>query len=84
MDILALLSDKGHPLKIQGDPWGFPFLLTAPVYNATESRVLPCVLFVLPDSSSLGGAVEARIFRHRQTQARDWLLGLRPFQPFLC
>jgi hypothetical protein len=49
---------SNHP---QGDPWGFPFLLTVPVCNATKSRVLPRVLFVLPDSSSLGGAVEAVI-----------------------
>jgi hypothetical protein len=41
----------------QGDLWGFPFLLIVPVCSATKPRVLPRVLFVLPDSSSLGGAL---------------------------
>ena len=62
-----------YPTTPQSNPWGFPSLLTVTVWNATKSRVLPSILFVLLDSSSLWGRVEAVIGQdlpHQQLAAR--------------
>ena len=57
MDIAIVMPNMvcGHA---EGGPQGFPFLLAVPVCSATKSMALPRVLFMLPDSSNLRGAVE--------------------------
>ena len=55
---IAIVMPNAVCSHAEGSPQGFPFLLAVPVCSATKSMVLPRVLFVLLDSSNLGGAVE--------------------------
>jgi len=53
MDIATVMPNTACT-HAQGNLQAFPFLLAVPVCSSTKSTVLPRVLFMLPESSSLG------------------------------